>query len=147
MSGILSEKKADEIVIKNLMKEILRLKGLLKMSKLLMDEAGNIYLAEQYQLVAEAGVDEKIEEARKQIAEYEGVRQAADRLQAGVTAPAEPAPVEQPQPVEEPAPVPVSLEQGQTEAPGAGEPTPLPPEEDKPDVVTAETPVAPVVLN
>ena len=119
MSDVLSEHHADQQVIKNLHKEIARLKGLIMSQtegKLLLDIDGNIYLSTQHQLVSEAGVAEKVE--------FEEVKKTADRLQgssdSAPAAPAAPAPTTPTAPEAPSAPVaPTAPVAPQTPAPEA----------------------------
>lgn len=92
--------------------------------KLLLDIDGNIYLSTQHQLVSEAGVAEKVEAAKKQIAEFEEVKKTADRLQgssdSAPAAPAAPAPTTPTAPEAPSAPVaPTAPVAPQTPAPEA----------------------------
>lgn len=98
------------------------------MGKLLLDTDGNIYLAESYALISEAGVEERADQAKQQIAELERVKAYAERLRNGETSHDEPqasedqpaAPVE----AQQPAPVVEQPEQAVAEPQAVTEPTP-----------------------
>lgn len=128
MSDILSESKADKQVIKNLQNEIARLKGLIMShteGKLLLDTNGDIYLSTQHTLVSETGVEDKVKQAKEQIAQFEEVKKTADRLQGGSdSTPAAPStPVPAPSTPETPAAHPSTPQSDAVQTPSVPQPS------------------------
>lgn len=78
------------------------------MGKLLIDVNGDVYFSEVHTIIAESDVDTKVDEARKQISEYEAVQALADKLRAQSEAPAPKAPIAAPASVDQAAPAPVT---------------------------------------
>lgn len=86
MTGILDEREADKIVIKNLLRE-LKKRGY--MGRILIDpETGDIYLAEHTILLSEDELQKNVERLNNELADIEKAKAASSRVKGSATAPA-----------------------------------------------------------
>lgn len=152
MSDILSEEKADEEVLKSLLRQALKVlneRNQMSNSKLLFDINGDLYRATAFEKLNEEDLNRELAEAQEEVSSVQEAIDFSNKLQNPVATPEAPAPaVEEPTTpvVETPAPV----EQAQPQVPTypdvtLGVPTPVETPAAEPTNETAT--VSPVVLS